>query len=220
MKTWMLSIKAAVLAFAIVIAPSCGNNTSGVPQIEGVKGPNFNIVDGKVLVTFELLNMQVDAGLGGPIPKLKNSRIDFMPNAVNGGMIFQASLDIQDLVDVGNVSVGPGTQLPDGRPLPGVPGGVLKDALRIDTDWHDVSIYYHKQLFGFFIPVGFETAGISGYWNIYYNQKNVAFLGLVGNDPVRDYKAGALFLLRLENLKDTQLKKLIQMSKRNPHMVY
>ena len=219
MKSWMLSIKAAVLAFAIVLAPSCGNNAQGLPTINGVGGPTINIVDGKILITFELLNMQVDAGLGGPIPKMKNSRVDFMPNALNGGMIFQASLDVQDLTDL-SVVVGDGNYLPDGRPVPGIPGGKLENSLRVDTNWHDVSVYYHKELFGFWIPVGFETAGISGYWNMYYNNKNVAFLGLVGNDEVRDYKAGAIFLLRLQNLKDAQLKKLLKMSERNPHLIY
>lgn len=218
-KKWMLSIKAMVLCLAIVLTPSCGQQGGELPQINGVQGPIFNVVDGQVLLTFKLLNMQVDAGLKFPIPKTKHSFAEFMPNAVDGGMIFQLYMDVEDLKSIA-VGIGDGNYLPDGRALPGVPGGKLENSLRIDTEWHDVSFYYHQKLFGFWLPVGFETAGISGYWNIAMNQKRVGFLGLVGNDEVRGYSAGAVVLLNLDALKDKQLNKLIEMSKKNPHMVY
>lgn len=219
MKTWMLSIKAAVLAFAIVLAPSCGNSGSGLPEINGVKGPILNVVDGQVVVTIKLLNMQVDAGIKFPVPNTRNSYAEFAPNVLDGGMIFQIFLDAEDLRNI-NIGIGDANTLPDGRPVPGIPGGRLENSLRVDTEWHDVSFFYHKELLGFWLPVGFETAGISGYWNMNFNGKNVAFLGLVGNDPVRDLPAGAVFFLRLQNLKDKQLNRLLELSKRNPHMIY
>jgi hypothetical protein len=219
MKNWLLSIKAAVLCAAIVLTPSCGQEGGGMPEINGVKGPLFNVVDGQVLMTFKLLNMQVDAGLKVPIPKTKHSFLEFSPNMIDGGMMLQVYMDVEDLKSI-SIGVGDGNYLPDGRPLPGVPGGKLENSLRIDTEWHDISFYYHKQLFGLWIPVGFETAGISGYWNINIKDKRVGFLGLVGNDPVRDYKAGAVVLLHLDALKDKQLNRLIQLSKRNPHLIY
>lgn len=218
MKQWMMSIKAAVLCLAIVVTPSCGNQAE-LPQIEGVKGPIFNVVDGQVLMTFKFLNMQVDAGLKAPIPKTKHSFIEFAPNMLDGGMMLQVYMDVEDLQSIA-IGVGDGNYLPDGRPLPGIPGGRLENSLRIDTEWKDISFYYHKELFGLWIPVGFETAGISGYWNISMNQKRVGFLGLVGNDEVRDYKAGAVVLLNLAALKDKQLKQLINLSKKNPHLIY
>lgn len=218
MKKWLLSIKAAILCLAIVLTPSCGQD-AGLPQINGVNGPSFSVVDGQILLTFEFLNMQVDAGLKAPIPKTKRSYMEFSPNVLNGGMLLVFSLDVEDLASI-DIGVGDGNTLPDGRPVPGISGGVLQNSIRLDTDWHDVSFYFHKELFGFWIPVGFETAGISGYWNMSFNGKKVGFLGLVGNDPVRDYKAGGIVLLNLANLKDKQLKSLIKMSKRNPHLVY
>jgi hypothetical protein len=208
-----------VLALAIVVAPGCGQQTGGVPEINGVRGPIFNVVDGQILMTFELLNMQVDAGFKVPIPRTKRSSFEFAPNMINGGMILQVYMDVEDLLSIA-IGVGDGNYLPDGRPLPGVPGGKLENSLRIDTEWHDISFYYHKELFGLWIPVGFETAGISGYWNVNINQKRVGFLGLVGNDPVKDYKAGAVILLNLKQLKDPQLKRLIELSKQNPHMIF
>ncbi len=218
-KNWMLAIKAMVLCLAIVVVPSCGQQGAELPQINGVQGPNFNVVDGQVLMTFKFLNMQVDAGLKAPIPKTKHSFIEFSPNMIDGGMMLQVYMDVEDLKSI-SIGVGDGNYLPDGRALPGVPGGRLENSLRIDTDWHDISFYYHKELFGLWIPVGFETAGISGYWNINMNQKRVGFLGLVGNDEVRGYKAGGVVLLNLSALKDKQLNQLLKLSKKNPHMIY
>lgn len=219
MKKWMLSIKAMILCLAIVLTPSCGQQGGELPVINGVKGPMFNVVDGQILMTFKLLNMQIDAGLKAPIPKTQRSFFEFAPNVIDGGMLLVLYMDVNDLEAI-NVGLGDGNYLPDGRPLPGVPGGKLENSLRIDTAFHDMSFYYHKEIFGVWIPVGFETAGISGYWNINMNNKNVGFLGLVGNDEVRGYKAGAVVLLRMANLKDKQLKKLIKMSKQNPHLVF
>lgn len=218
-KNWMLAAKVAVLSLAIVLTPSCGQQGGGLPEINGVKGPLFNVVDGQVLMTFKLLNMQVDAGLKVPIPKTQHSFLEFAPNVVDGGMLLQVYMDVEDLRSI-NIGVGDGNYLPDGRALPGVPGGKLENSLRIDTQWKDISFYYHQKLFGLWIPVGFETAGISGYWNINMKEKRVGFLGLVGNDEVRGYKAGAVVLLNLEALKDKQLNRLINLSKRNPHMIY
>lgn len=219
MRKWLISLKAMILCFAIVITPGCGTSTDGLPSINGVNGPLFNVKDGRIVVAFEFLNMQVDAGIGGPIPKTKNSNFAFMPNALNGGMIFQMELDVEDLKSIA-IGVGDGNYLPDGRPVPGIPGGKLENSLRIDTAWHDISFYYHKTLFGVWIPVGFETAGISGYWNIAKDGKRIGFLGLVGNDEVRDLKAGGIMLLNLDALKDKQLQKLIKLSKQNPHLMY
>lgn len=219
MKKWMLTLKALVLSLAIVLTPSCGQQTAGLPEINGVKGPLFNVVDGQVLMTFKFLNMQVDAGLKVPIPKTKHSFLEFSPNMEDGGMMLQVYMDVEDLKSI-SIGVGDGNYLPDGRPLPGIPGGRLENSLRIDTQWHDISFYYHQKLFGLWIPVGFETAGISGYWNINMNNKRVGFLGLVGNDEVRGYKAGGVVLLNLDALKDKQLARLIELSKQNPHLVY
>jgi hypothetical protein len=219
MKKWMLSIKAAVLCLAIVLTPSCGQQGANLPQINGVKGPLFNVVDGQVLMTFKFLNMQVDAGLKAPIPKTQNSYIEFAPNAVDGGMLLVVFMDVEDLKNI-DLGVGDGNTLPDGRPLPGVPGGRLENSLRVDTDLYNISFYYHRELFGLWIPVGFDTAGISGSWNVQIKGKRVGLLGLVAGNDSRGHKAGGIALLNLGALKDKDLKKLIELSKRNPHLVY
>ena len=219
MKKWMLSLKAMILSLAIVMTPSCGQQGGNLPEINGVKGPIFNVVDGQILMTFKFLNMTVDAGLRAPIPKTERSFFEFAPTVIDGGMILALYLDVADLEAI-NIGLGDGNYLPDGRAVPGIPGGKLENSLRIDTAFQDMSFYYHKELFGVWIPVGFETAGISGYWNFNVNNKQAGFLGLVGNDEVRGYKAGAIVLLRMAALKDKQLKRLINLSKMNPHLTY
>ncbi|HXH29226.1 MAG TPA: hypothetical protein VNJ01_00270 [Bacteriovoracaceae bacterium] len=215
MKNWILSIKALCLCFAILLAPGC--KQSGLPEINGVKGPQFNILNGQVIVTIKLLNANIPAGLKAPIPKTKNSSMELAPNAVDGGMLLVLYLDVEDLRSV-DIGIGDGNTLPDGRPLPGVAGGTLEDSIRFDTQYKNISFYYHKKLFGAWIPFGFETAGISGYWQMKVGGKNVGFLGIVGSEGT--YKAGGIIMLRLDNLKDKQFKKLIQKSKQNPTVMY
>jgi hypothetical protein len=219
MKKWMVSLKVMVLSFAFMITGGCGQQGGGLPPINGVQGPIFNVIDGKILMTVKLLNMNLDAGFKLPIPKTLNSEFEFAPNVVDGGMILQVYMDPEDLKKV-SVGVGDGNYLPDGRPLPGVPGGRLDNSLRVDTKWNDISFYYHQKLFGLWIPVGFETAGISGYWNVVINQKRVGMIGIVGNDEDQDLKAGGVILLNLDALKNPQLMALIELSKNNPGVMY
>lgn len=217
MKSWILSIKTSIVCLALVLATSCGQ-TEGVPQMNGVEGPLINVVNGQVLVTFKFLNLTADFGVAGPVPETSNSRFEFAPNIIDGGILFTLTLDPQDLEDL-DIGVGDGNYLPDGRPVPGVPGGRLENSLRIDTRFNDMSFYYHKDLFGVWLPVGFDTAGISGYWNIVNNGVRTGFFGLVGNDN-QGRKAGGILFLRREHLKSAKLKQLIQMSKRYPNKVF
>ena len=116
MKKWMLSIKALVLCTAIVLTPSCGNQAgSEMPENSAVKGPYFNVVDGQVLMTVKLPNMQVDAGLKVPIPKTQRSFMEVAPNMIDGGMMVQLYMDVEDLKSI-SIGIGDGNYLPDGRP--------------------------------------------------------------------------------------------------------
>lgn len=229
MKQWMLSLKAAVLCTAIILAPACGNKGQGLPEINGVKGPFFNVVDGKLLVTMKFLNLNgIDAGAKFPIgmvySQMKESAIEFSPNMEDGGMMLSLYLDKTDLENL-DVGVGTANTLPDGRPVPGIPGGELQNSLRVDAKFKvsgkelTPSFFFHKTFMGLWMPFGFETAGISGYWNVWIADKNVGFLGIVGNDN-EGRKAGGVLLLRLSNLKSQGLRKLFELSERNPHLVY
>jgi hypothetical protein len=219
MKKWLLIFKVMLLSITFLVCQGCGQQGTNLPEINGVQGPIFNVLDGQVVLTFKFLNMQLEAGLKLPIPKTNNSFMELSPNIIDGGMMLQVFMDVEDLKEV-SIGVGDGNLLPDGRPLPGIPGGKLENSMRIDTNFYDVSFFYHQKIFGFWIPVGFETAGISGYWNINVNQKRIGLLGLVGDDPNRGYTAGGIVLLNLEALRDKDLKKLIDLSRRNPGQIF
>lgn len=225
MKDWMFSLKAAVICAAIVLAPACGNQARGLPEINGIKGPFFNVIDGKLLITMKFLNLSLEGGAKFPIPETRESQIEFSPNFEDGGMMLSVYADVDDLKDV-NIGVGEANTLPDGRPVPGIPGGRLENSLRLDTQFSvggknlSPSFFFHKSFFGFWLPFGFETAQLSGYWNVWVKDKNVGFLGLVGNEEVSGRKAGGVVLLRLQNLKSRQFKRLIEHSKRNPHLTF
>ncbi len=219
MKKWLLSLKAMLLSFAIVMTPGCGQQGGDMPQFEGIRGPMFNVVDGQVLMTIKFLNFQIDGGFKAPIPKTQNSYVEFSPNAIDGGMMLQMFIDAEDLRSI-DIGIGDANTLPDGRAIPGIPGGRLENSLRIDTPWRDISFFYHKTLFGLWMPFGFETAGASAYFNINIKGKRIGFIGLVGNDPVKNLPAGGVVLLHLEALRNQQLQQLIELSKRNPGVMY
>lgn len=217
MKQGILSLKCLFLTFALLLATSCGEQPK-LPEIPGVKGPFFNVMDGKIMVTLKLLKANLNAGAKVPIPKTKESYFEVSPNIEDGGTLVVFYVAVDDLKEV-DIGVGDPNTLPDGRPLPGVAGGTLENSLRLDTELLDTSFYFHEKLFGFFIPLGWDTNGFGGYWNVVINNKNIGMLGAVASDD-QGRGAGILLFLRLEALKDKQLKKLINLSEKNRHLIY
>ena len=217
MKKWLINFKMMFLTIALVLATSCGKEPT-LPEIPGVKGPLFNLLDGKVMVTVKLLKANLNVGAKVPIPKTKASYFEVSPNLEDGGTLLVFFLDLEDLKNM-NIGIGDGNTLPDGRPIPGIPGGTLTGSLRADTELLDMSFYFHKSLFGFYIPLGWNTNGFGGYWNVVINQKNIGLLGAVSSDD-QGRGAGFILFLRLEQLKDRQIQKMIELSKRNPHIMY
>jgi len=217
MKKEFRSLKMMILTLALLVATSCGNSPK-LPEIPGVKGPLFNLLDGKVMVTVKLLRANLNVGARVPIPKTKASSFEVSPNLEDGGTLVVFSLDIEDLKDM-NIGVGDGNTLPDGRAIPGIPGGTLTDSLRVDTELLDMSFYFHKSLFGFYIPLGWNTNGFGGYWNVVINDKNIGLLGAVSSND-QGHGAGFILFLRLQQLKSKEFQKLLRLSKQNPHILY
>ncbi len=217
MKKEFRSLKMMILTLALLVATGCGNSPK-LPEIPGVKGPLFNLLDGKVMVTVKLLRANLNVGARVPIPKTKASSFEVSPNLEDGGTLVVFSLDIEDLKDM-NIGVGDGNTLPDGRAIPGIPGGTLSDSLRVDTELLDMSFYFHKSLFGFYIPLGWNTNGFGGYWNVVINDKNIGLLGAVSSND-QGHGAGFILFLRLQQLKSKEFQKLLRLSKQNPHILY
>ena len=213
----MKGFKLFFLTLAMIVATSCGKEAK-LPEIPGVKGPAFNVMDGKVLVTVKLLRANLEIGAKVPIPKTKSSFFEVSPNLIDGGTMAVFHLDVEDLKNM-NIGIGDGNTLPDGRAIPGIPGGTLEGSLRADTELLDMSFYFHKSLFGFYIPLGWNTNGFGGYWNVVIDGKNIGLLGAVSSDD-QGHGAGIMLFLRLEQLKDRNFQRLLKLSKRNPHQIY
>ncbi len=220
MKRWMLSLKIAIIGLALILAPGCGPK-DGPIVLNGVSGPYFNVLNGQVLVTMKFPNLNIDAGIKIPIPETRNCEAELAPNAIDGGMMLTLYIGLEDLKAV-NIGVGDGNTLPDGRPLPGVQGGVLKNSLRLDTKIgkQDVSFYFHKNLFGVWMPFGFDTAGLGATYNFRLGGKVAGFIGIVGSDPQSGLKAGGILMLQLNNVPEARLNKILELSRRNPHIMY
>jgi hypothetical protein len=178
----------------------------------------FNLLDGKVMITMKLLKANLNIGAKVPIPKTKDSYFEVSPNVEDGGTLVVFYLDVEDLKNM-NIGIGDGNTLPDGRPIPGIPGGTLEGSLRADTELLDMSFYFHKSLFGVFIPLGWDTNGFGGYWNVVINDKNICLLGAVSSDG-QGHGAGIVLFLRLEQLKERQFQKLLELSRKNPDIIY
>ncbi len=204
-------------ALLLLFAAACGEAPK-LPEIPGVKGPLFHLVDGKVMITVKLLNAQFHHGGRLPIPKTRASYFELSSNLEDGGSLLVFSLDVADLQNM-NIGIGEGNTLPDGRAIPGVAGGVLTQSLRVDTELLDMSFYFSKTLFGFFIPIGWNTNGFGGSWSVVINQKNVGILGAVPSDD-HGKGAGVMLFLRLGQLQDPQIKKMLRLSKQNPDLVF
>lgn len=217
MKKWQLSLKALFLSFILIFSQGCGKKAEGLPEIPGVKGPLFNMVDGKVMVTLKLLELQFNGGFKFPIPETRSSFAEVSPNLEDGGTLVVLYLDVEDLKNL-NIGFGDPNTLPDGRPVPGIPGGALADSLRVDTPYLDMSFYLHKQLFGVWIPFKFNTGGISGYYRIVIDGNDIGMLGLVAAEE--DKTAGGIIFLKINSLNNSKMQKLINLSKRNPNTIY
>ncbi len=217
MKKIIIKFKVILFTLSLLFITSCGQSPK-LPEIPGVKGPLFNLMDGKVMVTVKLLRANLNVGAKVPIPKTKESFFEVTPNIEDGGTLVVFYLDVEDLKNM-NIGIGDGNTLPDGRPIPGIPGGVLNGSLRADTELLDMSFYFHKSLFGFFIPLGWDTNGFGGYWNVVINNKNVGLLGAVSSDTM-GHGAGIILFLRLDQLKDPQFMRAVELSRRNPGLIF
>lgn len=213
----IIKFKLILFTLSLLFISSCGQSPK-LPEIPGVKGPLFNLMDGKVMVTVKLLRANLNVGAKVPIPKTKESFFEVSPNIEDGGTLVVFYLDVEDLKNM-NIGIGDGNTLPDGRPIPGIPGGVLNGSLRADTELLDMSFYFHKSLFGFFIPLGWDTNGLGGYWNVVINNKNVGLLGAVSSDT-NGHGAGIILFLRLDQLKDPQFMRAVELSRRNPSLIF
>jgi hypothetical protein len=210
MKSVAQTLRYGALALMTTLAVSCGSQPE-VPQIEGIKGPNFNVMDGKVLISVTFEQLEVIGGGRFPIPKMDNSFMELTP-AQMGGTFFQVALDIQD-IDGTDWSLVDPHALPGGRPLPGVVGGQLPSIAVQVPSLNDTTFYVSKQIFGFFVPFNVDAQGAIVSFRLYMENKHIGNISLVGNDQSGE-NGGLLLLMNLNKDGKARLQKLIDYSKR------
>lgn len=191
--------KLLVAGLAVLVATTftaCGGGGSGSnPIIAGITGPTVEVVNGDVLLSMTFQQVSVSAGATIPIPKLPNSSIEVGPDFQSGGTLLVVTVAVADFLGSSAANFNP-TELPGGRPLPGVAAGQVP-AIAINVpQLFNMTFYVGPTVLGFFVP--FKQLNIDGaiVTFAFYNTagSEVGEISLVGSDASGN-NAGILALV-------------------------
>lgn len=157
----LLSLLTAQLAFA----------TAPIP---GLEGPQVSVQKGKLVLTLRMPEASPTLLHSFHLTEEKGSTVT--TRAMNeGGSLLEMKLDIDELGAMGTSS-GSHHTLPDGRAIPGVPGGAVKDSLIFDRGQGFVTFHTAKS-FGVALPLNWDlgTTGKSHHW-LNWQGKNIGML--------------------------------------------
>jgi hypothetical protein len=196
--------KVAVTGLAVAMAitlSACGGSGKGVnPSIEGITGPDVELVNGRLVLSMVFNNLSVDGGATIPIPKYPNSSIQVGPDFMSSGTLLVLTVSVSDFLGDRGRMFDPQT-LPGGRPLPSVAAGVLP-AIAIQVPQLFNSVFYvGPEVLGFFVPFNkLDLAGAILSFR-FHNKKGdaVGILALVGSDA-QGANAGILAMMRADLL--------------------
>lgn len=196
LKKVMVSSLAVLMAITFT---ACGGKGTGVnPTIEGVTGPDVEIVNGRIILSMTFNNISVDGGATIPIPKYPNSSIQVGPDFHSAGTLLVLTISVTDFLGDKGSMFNPQT-LPGGRPLPTVAAGVLPAiAIQVPQLFNTV-FYVGPSVIGFFVP--FKKLNLAG--SIlsfrFYDKAGApkGILSLVGSDASGG-NAGILALLSVD----------------------
>lgn len=210
-------------AFLLLIFTSCLKQDQG-QYIPGVNGPKVNIQNGQILLTIELENVNTDAGLTLPIPKMNYSTLTVSPsigdNGLGQGTLLRVSFDLRD-VESDKFRVVPEETLPDGRPFPFLISGTLP-ALAINVPkFHDTTFYASKKVFGFFLPIKLpEDFQFDVHYKIKINGNSYGIVSLIHPNEHGE-GAGVVVLLTLDEIRNNPgFKKLMSISKKKKNTIF
>jgi hypothetical protein len=203
-------ISAVTIGLFSWLLVSCGSQPD-LPKINGVKGPFFNVQDGKVLISVELERVSIPVGGSVKIDNMENSYLEVTPGQF-GGTLFQVTLDMKD-VENGDFRFLDPKKLPDGRELPGIVGGVLPSVAINVREWRDVTFYLSKRVFGFFLPTNLDKVSNLPFttFAINMNKRHIGNLSLMFKTKDSD-QSGLLLLLNLSSSGKAELQRLLNHS--------
>ncbi len=198
----MKKIAMASLAVAMAITLSaCGGKSGGVnPSIDGITGPDVELVNGRLILSMVFNNITIDGGATIPIPKYPNSSVQVGPDFMSAGTLLVLTVSVTDFLGDKGTMFDPQT-LPGGRPLPSVAAGKLP-AIAIQVPQLFNSVFYvGPEVLGFFVPFNKLDLAGSILTFRFHNKAGeaVGILGLVGSDA-SGKNAGILAMMRADLL--------------------
>ncbi len=181
--------------------------------IPGVEGPFVNFENGKIVVTLKMQEAVHPTGFSFAISEEKKSTVSYMPNIEDGGMIVELSLDIDELKNVETME-GENSTLADGRAIPGVPGGALKNSRRVDRG-NDFTTFHSPKSFGVAIPFQWNLGSTrDGHHWLNWKGKNIGMISVV--NASQDKKAYGMIFLRYSALRgNSELMEKLNLSKKS-----
>jgi hypothetical protein len=200
---WKHYLVATFAIFSLGFATSCGNNSGSNIQIAGMTGPTVTLMTDNILISMVFENMQMDGGLRYNIPKYNYSYLEVSPDLQSNGTLMSISISLKDIVNGGLDKLDP-QKLPGGRNLPGVSTGALPAVAFSIPQFHNMSFYLGKNMFGVFVPAKVGVDGAIASFRYYVAQKAAGTISLVGNDD-KGENAGVLLMLNLTGQVQAQL---------------
>lgn len=194
------NMKAMGLAvIAAITLSACGGTGAGVnPSIDGVVGPDVELVNGRLVLSMVFKNLQIDGGATIPIPKYPNSSVQVGPDFQSAGTLLVLTVSVTDFLGDKGTFFNPQT-LPGGRPVPSVASGSLPAvAIQVPQLFNSV-FYVGPQVLGFFVPFNKLDLAGSILTFRFHNKAGeaVGILGLVGSDSTGK-NAGILAMIRAD----------------------
>ena len=194
------NMKAMGLAVVAAITLSaCGGTGAGVnPSIDGIVGPDVELVNGRLVLSMVFKNLQIDGGATIPIPKYPNSSVQVGPDFQSAGTLLVLTVSVTDFLGDKGTFFNPQT-LPGGRPVPSVASGSLPAvAIQVPQLFNSV-FYVGPQVLGFFVPFNKLDLAGSILTFRFHNKAGeaVGILGLVGSDSTGK-NAGILAMIRAD----------------------
>lgn len=196
MKTKLTSL---IFAVTLLFSTSCLKQGQA-PNIKGIDGPKVNVLNGKLLVSIGLENINLPVGVSLPINgKLKGSTVTIGPR-LEGGTLLQAALDIS-AVNTDFFEIVPANLLPNGEPFPFTMSGEIKAHAFYVEKALKSTFYASKEFFGVFVPVKFPSEMT---FNVNYQLKiggkDIGQVMAVGNNAAGE-GSGLVLVLDLNKIK-------------------
>jgi len=194
MKKYVGSGLAVLMAITLT---ACGGASSGKnPVIQGVTGPDVEVVNGRLILSMVFNDIHIDGGATIPIPKYPNSSIQVGPDFQSAGTLLVLTISVSDFLGDHGTFFNPQT-LPGGRPLPGIAAGVIPAIAITVPQLMNMSFYVGPDVLGVFVP--FNKLNLQGAIVSFrfYNKAGAAvgMISLVGSDA-NGANAGILALVQ------------------------